>query len=162
MDPNYNNNPYVQQPNPQDQVVYMPPEQQLQTNYVVQTGSPPPQQFQPPPQQVSFVQTTTTSSPPPQYIQPQPEIVVVTQRRPMRGNREGDIIAAWVLFAIGFFCPLLWCIGAMYIRSPQPAAKVGGILNLVFGLSSIVVIILVIALVIVPAAAIVGSAAPNF
>jgi len=30
---------------------------------------------------------------------------------------------AWLLFGIGFFFPICWCVGAVFIRSSDPAAR---------------------------------------
>ena len=44
---------------------------------------------------------------------------------------------------MGFIFPILWCVGAMFIRSKHDATKVAGILNLVFGLLAVIAVVVI-------------------
>jgi thiol:disulfide interchange protein len=128
--------PYPQQGYPQQVYAPPPPQQQVAYTHVVQ----PSQGYAPPPQNVSYVQTTQTHGEP---VQPQQTQVVVVHTHDRRGDDGSKLAAAWILFGVGFIFPILWCVGAMFIKSKHDATRVAGILNLIFGLLAVLTIVIV-------------------
>jgi hypothetical protein len=130
------------------------------------TTSPPPlytQAYEPtlqpyvgtsmPPSQVAFNPTpvtTTVAQPPPSVVvvqeqppPPPPTTVVVVEKE--RGDYSSALVAAWVLFGLGFIFPLLWCSGFCFLRKGR-SARLAGILSLSFLFAYIAVVVIIVSL----------------